>query len=70
MSEDATMNAAELALAKFILGPWVRLFNDMRATLISPPQLIGSFLDVLLQGVLFCQASKMQRSQPRPDLLT
>jgi len=37
MSEDATMNAAELALAKFILGPWVRLFNDMRATLISPP---------------------------------
>lgn len=41
MSEDSLLTHEELQLAIFILGPW----------------LIGCFLDVLLQGVLFCQFS-------------
>ncbi|KAF8062388.1 hypothetical protein FPV67DRAFT_268673 [Lyophyllum atratum] len=41
MAVDSPLTHEELQLAVFILGPW----------------LIGCFLDVLLQGVLFCQFS-------------
>ncbi|GLB39972.1 hypothetical protein LshimejAT787_0704820 [Lyophyllum shimeji] len=41
MTQDSPLTQEELQLAIFILGPW----------------LIGCFIDVLLQGILFCQFS-------------
>ena len=42
----------------FLLGPWVSGLTRLNRTrLTGAIQVVGSFIDVLLQGVLICQVS-------------
>jgi hypothetical protein len=60
MAEDAPLSYEERQLAMFILGPWVSTMH-FSATCYRclPLQLIGCFLDILLQGILFGQVSQL-----------